>query len=89
MSNNLFEQLNFRDKVLLSLLAAGAVVEDVLVESFNPIDLRAHYYGYSLETVDYFKERGKSLKRALAHFVQKKLVELKEKGGGNLVPTHF
>lgn len=84
MSSNLFEKLNFRDKILLSLLAAGAVVEDVLVESFDPMGLKARYYGYSLETVDYFKERGKSLKRALAHFVRKKLVELKEKEGATL-----
>lgn len=71
-------KLTFKDKVLLSLLTVGAVAEDILIEAADPFDIGAQARGYSLENINFFKERRKTLKHALFRLLKEKCLD-KEK----------
>lgn len=90
--SGLFTKMSLREKVLIALLAVGAFAEEVLVDGMglNSSDVRASLNGYSLEEINYFKEKRKVLKYTLLRLLRKRWVENKKTSRGsnkyNLTP---
>lgn len=83
-SSQLHFKLTFKDKILLSLLAVGAVAEEILIEAADPFDARARAGGYSLENIRFFKERRKTLKHALFRLLKEKCLDKEKTEEGKL-----
>lgn len=74
-----FEQLALREKILLSLLAVGAVVEDLVADAFVPITIgRAVDQLFSPDDA-YLEYRRKTRQNTLALLLKKKFIEAVEK----------
>lgn len=71
-----FSKLNLKDKVLFTLLSAGAIVEEIGVEISDPLNIKALGRGYSFESAEYFKEKNKTINAALNRFLKDKLIEM-------------
>lgn len=74
--NRFLSKLSLRDKILLTLLSAGALVEEIIIEVSDPLGIRASGRGYSFENAGYFKEKKKTLNAALNRFLKNKLIEI-------------
>lgn len=68
---------SWRDKILLYLLAVGAVVEDIAYETAYALPNRGTYSssGYSFYKSDYFKSQPRLLRDALRDLNRRKLIE--------------
>lgn len=76
---SLFSSLSTHDKILLGLLTAGAVVEDIIGECpADPFHIRALSRGLSFENIDFYEGKKKNLRNALSKFLAKKLIEVRK-----------
>lgn len=80
------DYLPWRDKILLYLLAVGAVVEDFAYHMTFDFPNRGHvsFHPFSFGQSDYFKDEPRLLRDALRDLTRKKLVEVSGKRGEKL-----
>lgn len=76
---NLFESLNLREKILLGLLATGAVVETIIAEISTPISIGSAFR--SLESEEFFRKRRTSSYSTVSYLLAEKLILAKGRGG--------
>lgn len=63
---------NFRDKMLLYLLAMGAVAETILAELTTPVTLGSAFQ--SLETQDFFRRKRTSSRSTISYLLAKEFI---------------
>ena len=76
--------LSFRDKILLSLLAAGAMTEAVFDELYTPrssLSSAGRFDGHSFKNSPYYRQQATQLRQELAHLLEKKWISFKGERG--------
>lgn len=76
---DLFNSLNLREKILLGLLATGAVVETIIAEISTPISIGSAFR--SLESEEFFRKRRTSSYSTVSYLLAERLILAKGRGG--------
>ncbi len=72
-----FSKLNFSEKLLFSLLTAGAVVEEIAEEVYEQFGVRPTLRRFYFSDESYFKKRKRFLGNVLSEFIERRWVEFK------------